>query len=152
MKYIQALKELWKDFDPFLHLKAEEIVDESKYFFVIPARAPYIEDHLLIIPKRKVYVLRELNNEERLEMYELLEKWSKLLHTKHSGVNLLLRDWLVCENYVEFGKSINHLHFHLVPDCPIWAENLSNEDRRFFDDEEYINITKNIKKTFLGKQ
>lgn len=149
MKYSQALKELGKDFDPFLHLEKWEIIEESKYFFVIPARAPYVENHLLVIPKRKVYVLRELTNEERLEMYELLEKWSKLLHTKHTGVNLLLRDWLVGENYGEIWKSINHLHFHLVPDCPIWAENLSNDDRHFFDDEEYLDLAKNIKQTFL---
>ena len=84
MKYSQALKELKKDFDPFLHLEKEELVDETEMFFVIPARAPYVENHLLIIPKRKVYVLRELTNEEKEDMYNLVDKWSRKLHTMHN--------------------------------------------------------------------
>ena len=95
MRYSQAIKELGRDFDPFLHLEKEELVDETEMFFVVPARAPYVENHLLIIPKRKVYVLRELTNEEKEEMYDLVDKWSKKLHTMHHGVNLLLRDGLV---------------------------------------------------------
>lgn len=150
MKYEEVLNEYWNSFDPFLHIDKKCVVDESDSFFVIPARAPYVEDHLLIIPKRKVYVLRELNNEERLEMYSLLEKWSKKLHTKHSGVNLLLRDWLVWYwSGDRFWKSINHLHFHLIPNCAIGAENLSNWDRIFFSDDEYIKLANSIKNTFL---
>ena len=150
MKYKQAIKELKKDFDPFLHLEREEIVDETEKFFVIPARAPYVENHLLIIPKRKVYVLRELTNEEKEEMYDLLDKWSKRLHTMHHGVNLLLRDWLVWDDWdTEIQKSVNHLHFHLIPDCPIWADTLSTEDREYYSDEEYFNLAKEIRIKFL---
>jgi hypothetical protein len=43
MKYIEALRQLGKDYDPFLHIQKEEIVDESKSFFVIAARSPYIK-------------------------------------------------------------------------------------------------------------
>ena len=95
MKYYEALRQLGKDFDPFTHIKEEEVIDETELFFVIPARAPYVSDHLLIIPKRKVYVLKNMTSEERLEMYELIEKWATKLHKKHKDVNLLLRDGLV---------------------------------------------------------
>lgn len=150
MKYIQAIKELWKDFDPFLHLEKEEIVDETEKFFVIPARAPYVENHLLIIPKRKVYVLRELSVDEKEEMYDLIDKWSKKLHTMHNWVNLLLRDWLVWDDLdTEIQKSINHLHFHLIPDCPIWADTMSDSDRKYYDDDEYFDLAKNIRIKFL---
>ena len=150
MKYSQAIKELWKDFDPFLHLEKEELVDETTYFFVIPARAPYVENHLLIIPKRKVYVLRELTSEEKEEMYDLVDKWSKKLHTMHHWVNLLLRDGLVWDDWdTEIQKSVNHLHFHLIPDCPIWAESLSSSDRKRYTDEEYLDLAKGIRIKFL---
>lgn len=149
MKYEQVLKQLWKDFDPFLHVKPEEIIEESTYFFVLPARSPYADDHLLIIPKRKVYVLRELSNEERLDMYDLLEKRSKRLHTAHRGVNLLLRDWLVWDWDTEIWKSINHLHFHLIPDCSISTDKVLWHDRKFLSDDEYIWTVKQIKKDFL---
>lgn len=148
MKYAQALKELWKDFDPFLHLEKEELVDETERFFVIPARAPYVENHLLIIPKRKVYVLRELTSEEKEEMYDLVDKRSKKLHTIHNGVNLLLRDGLIGGGSTEIWKSVNHLHFHLIPDCPIWNE-VAGSDRKWYSDEEYLDLAKEIRIKFL---
>lgn len=149
MKYSQAIKELGKDFDPFLHLEKEELVDETERFFVIPARAPYVENHLLIIPKRKVYVLRELTSEEKEEMYDLVDKWSRKLHTIHNWVNLLLRDGLIGNWATEVQKSVNHLHFHLIPDCPIWGE-AAGSDRKWFDDEEYLELAKEIRLKFLG--
>lgn len=149
MKYAQALKELWKDFDPFLHLEKGELIDESTYFFVIPARAPYVENHLLIIPKRKVYVLRELTSEEKEEMYDLIDKWSRKLHSVHNGVNLLLRDGLIGSGSSEIWKSVNHLHFHLIPDCPIWNE-FATSGRKWYSDEEYLDLAKEIRVKFLG--
>lgn len=147
MKYYEALRQLWKDFDPFIHITEEEVIDETELFFVIPARAPYVPDHLLIIPKRKVYVLKNMTSEERLEMYELIDKWATKLHKKHKDVNLLLRDWLVWQTS---WKSVNHLHFHLIPDCEITTEELfANGDREFFSDEEYISLTQNIRDTYL---
>lgn len=148
MKYHEALKQLGKDFDPFLHLEKEELVDETERFFVIPARAPYVENHLLIIPKRKVYVLRELTSEEKEEMYDLVDKRSKRLHTMHNWVNLLLRDGLIGNWATEVQKSVNHLHFHLIPDCPIWGE-AAGSDRKWFDDEEYLELAKEIRIKFL---
>lgn len=150
MKYIEALRQMGKNYDPFLHIQKEEIVDESKSFFVIAARAPYAENHLLIIPKKKIYLLKDLNWAEKEEMRELLEKWTKILHKKHKDVNLLLRDWLTGWN---IWKSINHLHFHIIPDCPIWAENTLGVDKRErLDDDNYIQNTNKIKNLFLPKK
>ncbi|HOQ79320.1 MAG TPA: HIT domain-containing protein, partial [Candidatus Absconditabacterales bacterium] len=95
MKYIEALRKFGRDYNPFIHIKPEEIVDESENFIILGARAPYAEDHLLIIPKRQVYLLKELTGIEKNEMWKLLEKWATKLHTKHKDVNLLLRDGLV---------------------------------------------------------
>ena len=146
MQYHEALQTLGKNFDPFLHIKKEEIIDETENFLVVAARAPYIENHLLIIPKKKIYVLKELSHHEQSEMFQLLEDWNLKLHKNHDDVNLLLRDGLVWGNTE---KSVNHLHFHLIPDCPIWAEwDLNSEKREWFDDEKYISITTEIRKKF----
>lgn len=147
MKYYEALRELWENFDPFVHIKKEEVVDETELFFVIPARAPYVPDHLLIIPKRKVYVLKHMTPDERLEMYELVEKWALKLHKNHKDVNLLLRDGLVWQTS---WKSVNHLHFHLIPDCEVTTEKLfSSGDREFFDDEKYAALSESIRNMYI---
>lgn len=147
MHYHEALQTMWKNFDPFLHIKEEEIIDQTNSFLLIPARAPYVKDHLLIVPKRKVYILKELSHYEREEMFNFIETWTINLHTKHKDVNLLLRDWLV---WGTTEKSVNHLHFHLIPDCPIWAENLNTEERKFYNNEEYIVLAQKIKNKFLS--
>jgi diadenosine tetraphosphate (Ap4A) HIT family hydrolase len=79
-------------------------------------------------------------------MFELLELWDINLHKIHKDVSLLLRDGLVWWNTE---KSVNHLHFHLIPDCPIWAESLSDSSRKFYEDDEYIVLAQKIKEKFI---
>lgn len=113
--------------------------------YIIPARAPYVEDHLLIIPKRHVVFLQELNNEELIDLHELINIRTIKLHTRHEAVNVLLRDGLA-EGKTK--KSINHLHFHLIPDCPVWAEEWNSQKRKFFDEKSYRNMAETIKQTY----
>ncbi len=146
MKYNEALQTLGKNFDPFLHILKNEIIDETEWFFVVPSRAPYVKNHLLVIPKRKVYLLKDLKENEKIEMFKLLEKWTTKLHKIHPDINLLLRDGLV---WWKTGKSVNHLHFHLIPDCSIWAEwQLNSIERKWYDETEYEIIVKEIKSNF----
>lgn len=144
MLYQEIIQKYWKDFDPFLHIKTNEIIDEWKHFFIIAARAPYTINHLLIIPKRKVYILKELNSNELVEMHNLIDTRANKLHTKHNSVNLLLRDGLV---WWKSNKSINHLHFHLIPDCEIGTKQIE-DNRLFLEDKEYWKLTNRIKRLF----
>lgn len=147
MQYWEILANIKeKKFCPFCQEKHEHMIYENEYMYIIPARAPYVEDHLLIIPKRHVVLLQELTHPELISLHELVDIWTNKLHTHHEAVNLLLRDGLAekkCQ------KSINHLHFHLIPDCPIWETTGKNEpNREFLDEQTYINITQIIKQTY----
>lgn len=114
---------------------------------VVPARAPYGKHHLLIVPKRHVNFLSTLSHKELEEMHELIDKRTKKLHTKHKDVTLLLRDGLVKDKHI--GKSINHLHFHLLPDIivPI-LDKREGEKNIFIEEKEYTKRAKAYKKTF----
>jgi HIT domain len=70
----------------------EFILEKSDFFYVTLARAPYINDHLLIIPKRHVVLFNDLSWEEVQDLMQLISKWNEKLHQKHCDVNLLLRD------------------------------------------------------------
>ena len=148
MEYHEALKIIKKKkICPFCYEKESHIVDEWIYMKVIPARAPYVKDHLLIVPKRHVNLLKELTHPELIDLHELVDKWTKKLHKYHNSVNLLLRDGLVGDK--NCGKSVNHLHFHLIPDCDISEKTGKGEsDREFLDEKKYKEITQNIKKNF----
>lgn len=139
-----------KHYCPFCHEKAENIIEKGKYFFVIPARAPYTQDHILIIPIRHVNTLMTLSSPELAEMHKLVDKRAKKLHTRHKDLNLLLRDGLVKSKIIN--KSINHLHFHLLPDVGIHIQTPQQADnRQRIEDQEYTKIAKKIKKKFLQK-
>ncbi|MFA7298144.1 MAG: HIT family protein [Candidatus Absconditabacterales bacterium] len=149
MKYITVVKKLEKIHTcPFCHEKPENMLQEGKYFFVIPARAPYTKHHILVIPKRHVNLLATLSHAEILEMNKLVDIRAKKLHTKYKDVSLLLRDGLVKDRSIN--KSINHLHFHLLPNIGVHVQsNKEANNRQWTEDKEYAKMTQTYKKTFL---
>lgn len=145
MEYSKALKQMNKTFCPFCNEKPENIVEITDHFYILVPRAPYTKDHLLITPRRHICFLSQLKNQESKEMYNLIEKRTTLLHKKHKDINILLRDWLT---WWTSKKSIDHLHFHLIPDCAVYADN-NEEKREFLPDKEYKRQTDNIRSKFL---
>lgn len=150
MRYITVVKAIEKKhICPFCHEKPEHMLDIGKYFYVIPARAPYVKHHLLIIPKRHVNTLMTLSPAELKEMNALVDKRAKKLLKKYKDVNLLLRDGLVKDKIIN--KSINHLHFHILPNVGIHIETRQSADNReWMDDALYTKTAKAYKKTFLS--
>ena len=112
MKYYQALaREHKAHICPFCSLRPEEILDETKYIYVTPSRAPYASDHVLVIPKRHEIWMKDLRPKELEELFKIIEKRTILLHKKHKDVDVLLKDCSVGKI-----RTIQHLHFHLIPD------------------------------------
>jgi len=152
MKYKQALKSFKKkNICPFCNEKPQNMLEIHEHFYVIPARAPYVPHHLLIVPQRHVLLLWQLSQKEIKSLHQLVDKRTKKLHKIHKEVNRLLRDCVINNLVSPKGdKSVSHLHFHLIPDCPIgWEWPSNGPDRKFFEDKEYTKIAKDIKKLFI---
>ena len=144
MKYHDYLKTFSQDeYCPFCDFTKEEIIDESKYFIITASRAPYSPDHLLIISKRHVVFLKELKKAELKELRSLTEERNKKLHQHHKSTSILMRDTLSNQGT---GKSINHLHFHIVPDRYIGI--IRDGERDFFSDEENRKEIKRMKRLY----
>lgn len=118
MRYDDYLLKVLKEECPFCDVKKCYILEKWKYFTVLLARAPYVKDHVLIVPNRHLVRLWEITREEWEFLIPTIEKWVKKLEKIHKEVNILLRDWVV--NWVIW-KSINHLHIHLIPDHPVYS-------------------------------
>ena len=118
MKYDDYLLKVLKDECPFCDIKNEYILEKWKHFTVILARAPYIKDHILIVPNRHLIRLSEITPKERWDLVLMIEKWMRIMETIHSEVNLLLRDGVA--NWIIW-KSIDHMHWHLIPDRPVYS-------------------------------
>lgn len=147
MKYDDYLLKVLKDECPFCKIKKEYTIDKSKYFTVLLARAPYIHDHILIVPNRHLVRLSEITPKERWDLILVIEKWMRKMETIHNEVNLLLRDWKA--HWIVW-KSIDHLHFHIVPDIPIYSTN-SWWNREIYTDHQLAKETEIFKDKFKYK-
>lgn len=147
MKYDDYLLKVLKDECPFCDIKNEYVIERWKYFTVLLARAPYIKDHILIVPNRHLVRLSEISPKEWWDLVLTIEKWMRKMETIHSEVNLLLRDWKV--NWVLW-KSIDHLHFHLVPDTQIYAST-GGLSRKVYSDYQFLKETSLFKSRFSLK-
>lgn len=147
MKYHDYLLKVLKGECPFCDIDKMRIVEKWKHFTVILSRAPYVKDHLLIVPNRHLVRMWEIKLEEWETFIPLMEKWMKKLEKVHKEVNLLLRDWVA--NWVLW-KSIDHLHFHLIPECPVYSAH-SGWDRQIFSDFQLAKKTAELKLKYKWK-
>jgi len=147
MDYHKAMAQYPKWRCPFCNLKAGEIIQTYKHFYVIPTRAPYCEDHLLIVPQKHICLLKDMKSEQHIELYQIVDEWAAKLHKQYADVDLLLKDGLVGGHS---WKSQNHLHFHLIPDYELWWQNKSEDIKReFLEEDKYQKIVKRIQSQYI---
>ena len=147
MRYDDYLLKVLKDECPFCGIKKEYIIEKGKHFTVLLARAPYTRDHLIIVPNRHLVRMWEITSEEWKTLVLLIEKWMRKVESIHGEANLLLRDWVA---KWKLWKSIDHLHFHIVPDIPIYSTN-SWWNREIYTDYQLAKETLAFKAKFRWK-
>jgi len=141
MKYNKYLKK--NHSCPFCHLIKGEIIKENKHAILTLARAPYIKDHLLVISKKHAIKLNSLSKKQKDAIESLIYYGMKKLHKKHKNVTILYREG----NKKEVGKSVNHIHYHLIPDMKVGVLNIWKINKReFLSEQEYIKKIKKFKK------
>ena len=128
---------------PFCHLTNQEVIKQNKYAILTLARAPYTKDHLLVIPKKHVLKINKLSKKQKDAIESLVYYSMKKLHKKYKNVTVLYREG----NKKEIGKSINHVHYHIIPDMKIGALNICRvNSRKFLSEENYVGKIKDFKK------
>ena len=72
---------------------------------------PVSEGHALIIPKRHIISLLNLNNQETLHMYQLLKETCSIINDKFhpDGYNIGINEGEAA------GRTIHHVHMHIIP-------------------------------------
>lgn len=99
---------------PFCEINEEKnrIIGETKKIIIILSNPSLVGGHLLVIPKRHVEKLSELNKEEKKELFDEIEKFQEILLKKFSGCDIRQN----CRPFIPQGRlKIDHLHFHLIP-------------------------------------
>jgi ATP adenylyltransferase len=90
----------------------EYILFEGKYTFVMMNRYPYISGHLMIIPNRHIGEYEDLSQEERKEIFNLLETSLRALKKamNPAGFNVGMNMGKAAGAGVE-----EHIHVHVIP-------------------------------------
>lgn len=115
---------------PFCDGKNHELVTYETAFLTY-ALALYHQHHLLVIPRRHVESFLKLDAEEYGEISGLLRYGVRLLHQLgYHDCTILVRDGK------KAGKSIPHLHYHIVPVDQIGDLNHKGEPRRILTKTE----------------
>lgn len=84
---------------------------EGTHWYVFTNKYPYIDGNLMLVPKRHVEQVEDLNAEERSEFFEIYKKakdvLGKLFETEsfNCGINI----------GPESGCSIPHIHWQMLP-------------------------------------
>ncbi len=126
---------------PFCSLDRDEIIRQNDLAMLILARAPYVKDHLLIVPKRHVMKLNKMTPAEKDAVEKLVYYGMKKLHKRYKNVSVLYKEG----NKKEVGKSIDHLHYHLIPELQIGSSKVNWKTRKLRSDEDYKKLVKKLK-------
>jgi diadenosine tetraphosphate (Ap4A) HIT family hydrolase len=105
------------------------------------AYAPYHDHHLLIIPKRHVQTIHDLTNEEVLEIFALHKVAFDLMDKlKYTNYSMLVRYG------ADSGRSVQHLHYHVIPNIRLGDLDHDGNTRRVLSDEEIKRFKEEILK------
>lgn len=99
---------------PFCNLNNEKtrIIDETQYTLTILSNPSLVKGHCLVISKKHIERLYQLDEIERKDLFSQIIKIEELLLRKFNSCDIR-------QNYRPFisqsNLKINHLHFHLIP-------------------------------------
>jgi len=132
----------------FCHINVERtrVVEEFDHVMVILANPRLMPGHLLVIPKRHVERISELEDSEILELFHVVNAYcDKILK--------FAKGYMIKNNFMPFLEEsrlkVNHLHVHILPrvfDDELYADALFEESTLYQDltDEEISDIRKKL--------
>jgi len=139
VKYVDYIKRL--KFCPFCNVNSNKVILSNDSAILIVSKAPYHNDHLLVVPKRHNSSFLRLTPKELSDTNELIKSSIRLLNSLgHRGVSVLVR------NRKASGKSVNHLHYHIIPDTPVTAIHTDMFNREVISDAKEFSKVRSFRK------
>lgn len=111
------------------------VIDRNDEAFMTYAISPYHRHHVLVIPDRHIETFEDLNEQEVVAIDKLLRIGVKMIKSLgYENYTILVR------NGNENNKSIEHLHYHIVPNVPMISPDYDSSIRKIMSEEEIIQI------------
>ncbi|MBN1162420.1 HIT family protein [Patescibacteria group bacterium] len=129
---------------PFCDLKDKYIIYERNETVLTVNLFPYIDSHLLIIPRKHHLKFADINSKEWNSVKYLISLGIEILN---KGMNIKNTNILYREG-IKAGVSLEHLHFHIIPVTPEFIQYKKDHFLWTFQKINYspIEIAKKLKK------
>lgn len=95
----------------FCDKEKSNILIENDFCYARTDNFPVSKGHIEIVPKNHIVSFFNLNNNELIKIYDLLNKTKKIIDKKYKpdSYNIGINEGEAA------GRTINHLHIHLIP-------------------------------------
>lgn len=90
------------------------IIDEAKYFYITPSLGSIVEGYILIISKRHLNSMSELNNKEKEEYEILIKKYREIFKIIYNKYPIIFEHGTPNLKENTKASSIIHAHTHIV--------------------------------------
>jgi diadenosine tetraphosphate (Ap4A) HIT family hydrolase len=120
--------------------REQEKIIANEQAYLTYSLAPYTAHHLLIIPRRHVTTVFDLSKEEHDAIEKLIEQGSALTKKLgHENFSILVREGH------NGAKSIEHLHYHIVPDIRIGDLDHAGKERKVMNKDQIAALLSEIR-------
>jgi len=125
----------------------QDVFAENATAYLTYSLAPYHEGHMLVIPKRHVVNLEDFSTGERADIDALVVRSvSMLKKAGYEHLSVLVRDGKV--DPIKSNKSIDHLHYHVVPDIRIGDLDHIGHEREILDGDALTQMVDRFRSLF----
>lgn len=109
-------------------------IAEDQHYLAFLDAMPLMEGHTLVIPKKEIDLIFDLDSEEFKDLWSFAQKVAKKLGQAYPDKRIAL---------AVVGLEVPHAHIHLIPISRMEDMNFKNV-RLKFSPEEYLEIQKKI--------
>jgi diadenosine tetraphosphate (Ap4A) HIT family hydrolase len=129
-------------FCPFCAEARWKIIQKNSRSFITYSLAPYHKHHLLVISDRHAVSFLELSTAETRDIERMLSLGVRLLHAcGYKDCLILVHDGK------SSGKSVEHLHYHVIPNTHIGALDHLGHDRKIMSERAVSKLLAEFRKT-----
>lgn len=97
------------------HSKIENtIIEETEYFYILPTLGSLVDGYILIVTKRHINSMSELNENELIEYKNIIEKYQNLFKKIYNKTPIVFEHGTPNQNSEMKANSVTHAHTHIV--------------------------------------
>lgn len=90
------------------------IIEKTKYFYILPTLGSLVDGYVLIVTKRHIDSMSELNDNELEEYKTIIEKYQKLFNKIYNKTPIVFEHGTPNQNSKMKANSVTHAHTHIV--------------------------------------